>query len=515
MIGPPGCGKTTYVKRQVENAAHKLGASEVMVCSLTRAAAAEIKGRELPIPDERVGTLHSFAYRAIGCPKIAEAKVKEWNAAHPRWALSLGKVVTSPEDDQPDDRGGDGGPGDEPYEAMQLLRHAMRPRHLWPSGVQAFASAWDGWRQDEGFTDFTGMIEDALSQADVAPGRPLAMFVDEAQDMSALEVALVRKWGDSCSTVVAVGDPAQSLYEWRGAGAESFLDVSEAGNRHVLAQSWRVPRAAHRLATRWAGRLLDGIAYMPTDANGSVETSEASLRWGDSIADIAEAHIRQSESGSLMIQGLCSYMLSPALAALRERGIPFHNPRRVARGDWNPLAERKGTSTVTRLRAFLTEDQTVDTVKAWLPMLRSEGVLARGAKERIKDDEPLVDVQEVIALFASRDVAERAFSGDAAWLAAHVSADYAKRLTYPLNVVKRWGISLLDEEPRVLIGTIHSFKGSEADHVLVSPDLSPAAFEEHVIDRPSVRRAFYVALTRTRDRLTLLAPSSRRSVWLQ
>ena len=56
VIGPPGTGKTTYLKRQVERAASQLGPSEVMVCSLTRAAAAEIRGRELPIPADRVET---------------------------------------------------------------------------------------------------------------------------------------------------------------------------------------------------------------------------------------------------------------------------------------------------------------------------------------------------------------------------------------------------------------------------------------------------------------------------
>lgn len=514
VIGPPGCGKTTYLQRQVERAAKTLGSSEVMVCSLTKAAAAEVKGRELPIQDSQVGTLHSFAYRAIGCPKIAETKLKAWNDAHPRWKLSAGLGIASPEEDRPDDRGDDDAPGDQLYEDMNILRHGLRDRQVWPAAVRAFADAWDGWLREDGMTDFTGMIETAVAEVDHAPGRPLAMFCDEAQDMSRLEVSLVQKWAQSCATVVAVGDDAQALYEWRGADPRRFLDVGDGGSLRVLSQSYRVPEAAHALAVRWAGKLLRDVEYAPTDQAGSIATADVPLKYGEAIAEMAETHLKDEGSGTLMIQALCSYMLRPALSALRERGIPFHNPMRVARADWNPLGARKGTSTLDRLRAFMDDEQDAEKVAAWLPMLRSDGVLARGAKERIKDALP-ADPAEIVALFASEDVASRAFSGDIAWLRQHVTTEYAKRLDYPLAVARARGADALGESPRVMIGTIHSFKGGQAEHVVVAPDLSPAAWEDHVLDRPAVRRAFYVALTRTMDRLTLLAPGSKRCAWLQ
>ncbi|MFO1163513.1 MAG: ATP-binding domain-containing protein, partial [Reyranellaceae bacterium] len=152
------------------------------------------------------------------------------------------------------------------------------------------------------------------------------------------------------------------------------------------------------------------------------------------------------------------------------------------------------------------------TLGLWLPMLQAKGVLARGAKERIKDGQIPDDAGEVVRLFESQDIAMAAFSGDLGWLCAHVSAEYRDRIAYPVKVAKRRGIDALSAEPRVMVGTIHSFKGGEADRVVVSPDLSPAAHAEHLDDLPSVRRAFYVAMTRTRDRLEILAPSSRRCV---
>lgn len=513
VVGPPGCGKTTYIKGQVERAASTFGGREVMICSLTRAAAAEVRGRKVPVPDQNVGTLHSFAYRALGCPELAETKLDEWNAAYPRWRLSPSKGIGSPEDDREDDgpAGGEA-PGDPLHDQLGLYRHWQRDPTLWRQDVAAFAKAWNGWMEETGRLDFTGLIEQAAATCDYPPCRPLALFVDEAQDLSRLEVSLIAKWSAECSTVVLVGDPAQALYEWRAAEPEGFFDVGDAKHRRVLAQSYRVPEVAHAAATRWGKVLLEGIEYRPTAKRGDLEHANVSMRYAEGLADLAEEHMGDPGSGRLMIQALCSYMLRPLIAVLRKRGVPFFNPQRTHRGDWNPLGARKGVSTVDRLLAFVTDEQDADTARKWMPMLASKGVLKPGAKEALKGE---LDERGIIDQFVSREVAEKAFSGDVDWLKDHVGKEYRERLGYPLSVLKLRGAEALKSEPRVMVGTFHSFKGGEADHVVVAPDLSPAAFREHYTTKGlGVRRAFYVALTRTRDRLTILQPSDMRSVSL-
>src|SRR5262245_9633760 len=80
VFGPPGCGKTSYLEKQIAHAAGKFGNDRVMVTSFSKAAAAEIASRTDDIPREQIGTLHSICYRAIGGSiKIAEANVDEWN----------------------------------------------------------------------------------------------------------------------------------------------------------------------------------------------------------------------------------------------------------------------------------------------------------------------------------------------------------------------------------------------------------------------------------------------------
>ena len=73
IFGPPGTGKTTNLTRQIRRAVERFGPSSVLVTSFSRAAAAELAGRDLPVDEDRVGTLHSICYHALGTPRIAEA----------------------------------------------------------------------------------------------------------------------------------------------------------------------------------------------------------------------------------------------------------------------------------------------------------------------------------------------------------------------------------------------------------------------------------------------------------
>lgn len=507
VVGPPGTGKTTYLKEQSARAAQVFGGDGVMICSLTRSAAAEIRERAQSIPRECVGTLHSFAFRAIGSPEVAETKLDEWNAAHPMLALSPSKSKKKPDQDSVDDRPAAETPGDQLHTLMEMARHHRRP--IVNPQVQGFAAKWQEWLRDTGYVDFTGMIETALTDTTRAPGNPLAMFVDEAQDMSRLEIDLIRHWAVETNTLVAVGDPAQAINTFRGAVPEAFFDIGDASHRRVLAQSYRVPRRAHAMATKWARSLLIGIEYRPTDADGTIGHTGESMRYPEGVASALVRDL-ESHTGTVLFQAQAGYMLRPLIACLRKEGIPFHNPNRLTDGSWNPLAKRaKSTSTADRVAAWLGK-QTLATVRLWLPMIATKGVLAKGAKERELNAE-----HEIPDLFASEEAMAGAFSGDPAWLRAHVTTEYAKRIEYPLAVWKRYGAAGLSERPRLMLGTCHSFKGAEADSVWLCPDLSPSAHRDYVTKgEDEVRRLFYVAMTRTRDRLTVLNPSGRQHAWV-
>ncbi len=67
----------------------------------------------------------------------------------------------------------------------------------------------------------------------------------------------------------------------------------------------------------------------------------------------------------------------------------------------------------------------------------------------------------------------------------------------------------------MIVGTIHSVKGGQADVVFLFPDLSDAgdaAYRSHGLRRDSVIRQFYVGITRARHTLYICQRESSMAV---
>jgi len=543
--GPPGTGKTTYLAGKTRDLVdwarrwHPESTHPVMLCSLTRAAAAEIAGRDLPLPRECVGTLHSHAYRALGRPPLAEAHIQDFNEANPDHRLLLPNQddAENPEWDRlryQDAR-------TQIAQEYHCLRARQIDRRLWRAEVRQFAQAWESWKNQNGYIDYTDMIEHALRDVPTAPDHPHVIIADEAQDLSALEFALLRRWGDAAGRLIITGDPYQALYVWRGSHPEIFLDPAiPATRRRILSQSYRVPRAVHAVSMRWIRQLSNyqTLDYHPRDADGAVKTCGATWKAPAQAIDLAEEYLAAGKS--VMLAASCSFFLPPTLAMLRQRGIPFANPWRTKRGDWNPLV-RRGTSMAHRILAYLTLDQqegqgrwwTAPEIHQWVDVLEAQGLLRRGAKAAIRQraqQELVAQTQEgteprplfpdalaewfedaplwqMIDLFLDRNRRAGVSLLDVLdWWAGRLLGSKRTAAAYPLRVVERYGTAGLKQEPRCYVGTIHSFKGAEADVVILYPDLSPAgmrAWNRVGEPRDSVIRLFYVGLTRARETLII------------
>ena len=106
-------------------------------------------------------------------------------------------------------------------------------------------------------------------------------------------------------------------------------------------------------------------------------------------------------------------------------------------------------------------------------------------------------------------------SGDLDWYEQHLLTSRKGPSRFPLNVVRRQGADTLKNAPKVVVGTIHSVKGSEADAVYLFPDLSKPGMREWLGDpeaRSAVYRLFYVGMTRARDTLVLCRNATSRAV---
>ena len=69
----------------------------------------------------------------------------------------------------------------------------------------------------------------------------------------------------------------------------------------------------------------------------------------------------------------------------------------------------------------------------------------------------------------------------------------------------------LTRDPRISISTIHGVKGNERENVVVTTDLSNAAFIEYEKNPDDTHRLFYVACTRTENNLFIMEPKGSKA----
>jgi superfamily I DNA/RNA helicase len=570
LVGPPGTGKTTRLASRVRADVTRLGSDSTLIASFTVTAAQEIASRGLGLAPGYVGTLHRHAYAVCGHPPVAlDVKVvADWNAHAPnQWSITgsskSGGLSTT-------DRAGSGtrahtpeqaDTGDELVAALDLLRAQAIPPDEWPDNVRRFAKRWFAWKKDVGALDFSDMIVEAYRRArdgEGPPGNPKRFIVDEAQDLTRIELALAMLWAEHCELTVFAFDDDQAINAWRGGDPSTLVDLVDGPGANestisteVLAQSYRVPPAVHAVAQAWIQTCQHRLdkAYLPRAADparGDTDDRDARgyayrlpIDIGDpALVDQIEADLERGETP--MVLASCKYMLARLVSTMRERGIPFHNPYRPADGSWNPLGGGAGMSTAERVYRYLVADRTAmgtdsrrwtgDDIRAWSDLLsKQDAGFVHGVGKRI-DALPNGEVpwELVSSLWrpgppdehgnptASMALA-RAVAPDLEWLAECIVGSKQQTTAYPLQVARQRGPhGLTDDAPRCVIGTIHSVKGATADRVYIAPDLSGAAARQwHGSDprpRDEMIRLFYVAITRAFRDVVILTPTGNAFV---
>lgn len=541
VYGPPGTGKTTYLAKRIQSTLAQFGPTSTLISSYSVTAAKEIASRfagDLRPLATMIGTLHSHAFRAIGHPTVAlDPKVLgDWNEqVIPEWSIT------------PSSRHGGGNvaeagafsadpslarTGDELLGSMDRLRAALVPPSEWPSNVREFADKYQAWKHEISAIDFTDMITEAYWRAvdgERPPGGPSRFVVDEAQDMTPLEIALVLAWGkhESVEHLVIGMDDDQAINRWRGGDPEPLLNLHGPNVLdHMLDESRRVPESVRAVAEKWVRNLShrrDKVYRPRVDEETGNPVIGAAYRVPLRLnsTELVTAALAEADAGrTVMIIAACNYMLEPLVANLRAEGVPFHNPFRPAEGRWNPLGKRgEGiVPTAERVRRYLTlieRDWTGSDLQCWTELIKLKDAGIRvGARKTIAAFSPngVVSWEELAGLFADPEQLSRAVEPNLDWLAGCLLKDKQKVAEYPIQIARKHGAAALAVEPKIIVGTIHSVKGAQADIVYVSPDISAAArrsmdptlgragFDESI-------RQFYVAMTRSYQELRLLAPS--------
>lgn len=522
IVGPPGTGKTTTLSRLIAKSCSQYGSEAVLVTSFTKAAARELVSRNLPLNDDRIGTLHALCYRALERPKLIDRELlKDWNASYP--SMQFGGIGSNLDDPYGDIESSGAKDGDGLLQELNRLRGLQVPADFWPIRIQNFSQYWADFK-DQTFTiDFTDLISRCVEERVPIPHESRVMFLDEVQDFSPLELSLARWWGSSCEELYLGGDDDQVLYRFKGAIPDAFMSPDlPAEQVTILAQSYRVPRAVHAAATAWVEQIENRIQkdYKPRDVEGAVGQLDINYKWHETLKYRLEEWIDAGKTVAILAS--CSFFLDPVKHKLRDWGFPFWNPYRKTRGDWNPLTGRSGTiSASDRVRMYRKPvDEagwwTYRELWEWAGCLKAEDIFHRGAKtlmrRKAEGEETsglAVEADDLEQWFADPVAAEKATAGDVGWLQSNLLDTYRKPIGYACNILEARGPKALKDQPKITLGTVHSVKGGEASIVVLFPDLSPAGYQEWTTPgeaRDSVRRMFYVGQTRAKEELYWAQP---------
>ena len=157
------------------------------------------------------------------------------------------------------------------------------------------------------------------------------VLLDEYQDTSVTQTRLLAELFAG-HPVMAVGDPNQSIYGWRGASASNLDDFPAAfgaSDRYALSTSWRNGTAILEAANSLVAPLSAAVDRLEPGPFAS--TLPIDVRFEQSVVDEARAaadwlalRLKTSPPPSAAMLFRTRKMQGFFLEALREREIPFH-----------------------------------------------------------------------------------------------------------------------------------------------------------------------------------------------
>jgi len=562
LFGGPGSGKTTALLDRVEETLEgDVDVNDLLLVSYTRAAASEVRERLAERLDRtprslrgNVCTMHSKAYDLLNlsrgdvvgeddkeafCEGYGIEYEDEYKSGGRRTARStaLGNKIIATSQWLQRTRRDVSEWYDVPFqwdvERVRLppdedpnAQEGNKYTPTWPSdddrtSVPETIRAWRTYKGEEGVVGFADMLE-RVKERSLLPNVD-HLVIDEFQDITKLQYDVYEEWKPHVENVLIAGDDDQVVYSWQGADPQLLLQ--EGGENVILDTSYRLPSKILRVTQRAVSHIED---RQEKNLSPRKEGGEVEFIRDPSLFDLArnvQATV-DSDDGSVMLLFRARYQMFDFIDEFVGMGIPF---RVMTDGRmWTDrLAEYVAAvekvdddDPVTGLEARRLADMLVDS--AFGSNERDELFDLVETEEEAADTddlaEILIDAEEVSDL-----VPFMPGPGSAADMVRKVTSVQEKSL-------RSYFVGEYQDMPhdRVRVGTIHSAKGREADHVFVGTDLTEkvveqmaATVEQKGIEVPEVeeftkhtspvptltdneRRVFYVGMSRARERLVLL-----------
>ena len=471
VLGGPGVGKTHSLLARVEEALRAgVPPTRIAFVAFTRAAAEEAKSRaktrfnlaDKDLPYFR--TLHSLCFRELG---TSRSDILMMEGLEEFAEIVSEELTGHASPDSPPSL-----PGDRMLAVDELSRTMRIPlKEAWNRigedlewyRTKRFSEAFRIYKTERGFLDFTDLLIKFAEE-----GWPIPVdlaIIDEGQDLTDLQWAVVEKAFSSAAELIIAGDDDQAIYAWSGASGGRFLALPY--EREVLPVSHRLPAAVFEFAQSIVSRVTTRFEKhtRPGDRPGKVE-------W---VANPEEVDFSQ---GSWLALARTRHQLTALGEMLREQGVTY-------------TMHGESSVDMEHVRAIQAHEQFR---KGW----RIEGTEAALAVKASGLKRQVDTTQTYTAEELQYDVSQ-------IWHDALVKIPTRQREYY--LACRRRG-EPLHEPPRIRISTIHGAKGAEAESVLLLTDLTYRAQRGFENDPDSEHRVFYVGATRAGRNLFLVPPKS-------
>lgn len=485
ILGSPGCGKTHRQLQLFEKELETISPRRIAFLTFTRAAREEALRRAVAKTgkDERefpfIKTIHAVCYSQLSMSQEQLVKPKDLvkfgetigadirGTLHDPWSL-----------DELTGENAEPSIGDRLLHIIHLGRHRKLTLKPMLADVATdidfdyakwFVESFKAWKQAQMKHDFTDLLLEYLRHC-----RPLdidVLFVDEAQDLSALQWDVVRKLGARAQRRYLGGDDDQAIYVWAGADASLFQD-EPCDTTEVLPQSYRMPASVHRLSTEVISRVSRRLPkeFKPREVEGEVlETVQLDV---DHLLDAKGSFIlyRNHFRGQMFAN------------LLQNLGWPY-------KGTYSPLNREDVREALIGFQKIFTDGAlTTSEARAATSFINPARKGGWGAS---------VPWRQV---FTNHTSVPMGAWNLADWLPRLPKVDYIDRCLQTQSWEEVFN-------PPVTLQSIHQSKGQEASTVILDLVMSRRTYDEYQTNPDNEHRVYYVGITRTRERLITLTPT--------
>ena len=469
VVGPPGTGKTRRLLNEVHKYIKKgIPHDQIGYFAFTRKAASEARDRFLAKNEDLTKkdikyfqTLHSLAFNNLG--------LKEENVMQEGNYKAIGETSGIQIKYASYETNNFNGIFSSSSEYLSLINLARvrqitaeqqfnRNEHLsWISknkliGIEKEINSYKEFYK---LIDFTDMIQQFLDRGNTPKFK--VIFVDEAQDLSLIQWAMIKKIEEdtNCDVWIA-GDDDQAIFGWAGADVDSFIKWE--AREILLDKSERVPPIIQQKALDIISRIyINRIPkdYLPKDAMGNIYE-----RFNINGIDMSE--------GDWLILARTNSLLKKIPAYLKRKGYFFNT--------------HQGNS----MGKTLYED-----VQTWNEF--KQGLAPPDIKRQ--------RLEEITG--------ETNFNIDLSWETAFKNIPLSKREYLKAMISNGEDLS---KPARIKVSTIHGAKGGEATNVILYLNQTANTIKgakKSQAKQEEEFRVWYVGITRTIKNLFLIKSNNK------